>query len=188
MAGERRRYRCGWCGTNNHDACRSVIQMSTGLWRCPCGCPQSQQSYCVDCNRRGVEVTQTTSRCVDQADCQGYRDRKARDRASESFLQKYRERIAIPSAKDAETPKESRPRNVGQCVCCGEPTRGGKFLPGHDARYISQTALTYLNADESTQQKIADVIVTLSPALQAKFEKRVGSMREAAAKQQAVVV
>ena len=26
---------------------------------------------------------------------------------------------------------------VGACECCGEPTRGGRFLPGHDARLAS---------------------------------------------------
>lgn len=26
---------------------------------------------------------------------------------------------------------------AGKCECCGEPTRGGRFLPGHDARLAS---------------------------------------------------
>jgi hypothetical protein len=26
----------------------------------------------------------------------------------------------------------------GKCECCGEPTRGGRFLPGHDAKLVSR--------------------------------------------------
>jgi len=33
-------------------------------------------------------------------------------------------------------PKKPKPR-AGKCECCGEPTRGGRFLPGHDARLAS---------------------------------------------------
>lgn len=27
-------------------------------------------------------------------------------------------------------------KKVGNCRCCDEPTKGGDFLPGHDARYV----------------------------------------------------
>jgi hypothetical protein len=33
-------------------------------------------------------------------------------------------------------PKKPKPR-TGECECCGEPTRGGRFLPGHDAKLVS---------------------------------------------------
>lgn len=34
------------------------------------------------------------------------------------------------------------------CLCCGEPTQGGRFLPGHDARYASQMNRTLLTRSE----------------------------------------
>lgn len=36
-------------------------------------------------------------------------------------------------------PRRSGPAKpkTGSCECCGEPTRGGRFLPGHDARLAS---------------------------------------------------
>lgn len=34
--------------------------------------------------------------------------------------------------------KPPKPRATsGKCECCGEPTRGGRFLPGHDAKLVS---------------------------------------------------
>lgn len=36
--------------------------------------------------------------------------------------------------RKASTPKPS----VGKCECCGDPTKGGRFLPGHDARLGSR--------------------------------------------------
>lgn len=45
----------------------------------------------------------------------------------------------LGSAKTGGPKKVSgrRPKGPGACECCGEPTRGGRFLPGHDARLAS---------------------------------------------------
>lgn len=44
-------------------------------------------------------------------------------------------RAAAPKAEKA--PREPKPAKAGQdCTCgCGGVTKGGRFLPGHDARY-----------------------------------------------------
>lgn len=42
--------------------------------------------------------------------------------------------------KNPKKPKRSGPPKprVGKCECCGEATRGGRFLPGHDARLAAR--------------------------------------------------
>lgn len=43
---------------------------------------------------------------------------------------------------------------VPSCLCCGEPTRGGDFLPGHDAKYkahLIREALAGGNPDAVTE-------------------------------------
>lgn len=45
----------------------------------------------------------------------------------------------------------------GQCACCGEPTKGGTFLPGHDAKYKSrlrrEAAAGEVNAQAELEQR-----------------------------------
>lgn len=48
---------------------------------------------------------------------------------------------------EPEPARRARPtgRTAGQCLCCGGPTKGGRFQPGHDARYkgrLRREALT----------------------------------------------
>jgi hypothetical protein len=37
----------------------------------------------------------------------------------------------------ARNPRPKPKPKTGSCECCGEPTRGGRFLPGHDAKLAS---------------------------------------------------
>lgn len=41
-----------------------------------------------------------------------------------------------PRKKNTKRSAPVRPK-TGSCECCGEPTRGGRFLPGHDAKLAS---------------------------------------------------
>jgi hypothetical protein len=57
-----------------------------------------------------------------------------------------------------------------RCLCCGEPTKGGKFLPGHDSKYLT-TKIAQL---EGPWQPVYDqLVVEVSPAFADKFKKRV---------------
>lgn len=81
----------------------------------------------------------------------------------------------IKHALAASSPSE--PTIVGSgpaCRCqCGGFTKGGKYLPGHDARHVSQVF------DEWLKSRIdidgAKAIFAHSPALQAKIEKRIAA-------------
>lgn len=62
-----------------------------------------------------------------------------------------------------------RPRKAA-CRCCGEPTKGGTFLPGHDARYISSLAR---DVELGCLDKEAALsAVNDKPALMAKLERK----------------
>lgn len=62
----------------------------------------------------------------------------------------------------------------GKCLCCGEATKGGVFLPGHDARYVSRQADAFVAADADEKGKILDLLeVQLSARLMAKWVARV---------------
>jgi hypothetical protein len=43
-------------------------------------------------------------------------------------------------AKRSYTPRKKKDPKpaVGKCECCGDPTKGGRFLPGHDAKLGSR--------------------------------------------------
>jgi hypothetical protein len=42
------------------------------------------------------------------------------------------------STKPKKPRKPSAPKpTTGSCECCGEPTKGGRFAPGHDAKLAS---------------------------------------------------
>lgn len=44
--------------------------------------------------------------------------------------------IAARKTQPTNRKKAAKPK-IGKCECCGEPTRGGRFLPGHDAKLVS---------------------------------------------------
>jgi hypothetical protein len=47
------------------------------------------------------------------------------------------DQLSLAKKKSAPR-KKAPPRSTsGKCECCGEPTRGGRFLPGHDAKLAS---------------------------------------------------
>lgn len=60
------------------------------------------------------------------------------------------------------------PRPGRACLCCGETTRGGKFLPGHDSRYLVRLAEQALTDPAGALAAAGEVSV----AFQAKLAKR----------------
>jgi hypothetical protein len=66
----------------------------------------------------------------------------------------------IESAKVARV-KEGKPRKsqppkpkVGSCECCGEPTRGGRFVPGHDAKLASILRAKVKGGDQDAYEEL----------------------------------
>ena len=202
MAQERRPTRCGWCINEDHENCVVTIEVSTGVWRCPCdvsivvaGGPLSGQvlhcddprirgTRCTKCRRRGVEVDDK-SRCIDQDNCKGYlAQQRAADPAFQMMDQITHEQVAHAPKKEARGTGPREPKvTSGECQCCGGATKGGKFLPGHDARYVTQQAQAFVALDASVvgNQEGAHALYTkmedLGPALHAKWVKRVEALR-----------
>jgi hypothetical protein len=54
-----------------------------------------------------------------------------------------------------QTKKKGTPKpKTGQCECCGESTRGGRFLPGHDAKLASSLRLRVKNGDQAAYDEM----------------------------------
>lgn len=50
--------------------------------------------------------------------------------------------------KKTRAPRQPRVK-TRPCECCGEPTKGGRFLPGHDARLVSALVARIRSGDQS---------------------------------------
>ena len=99
--------------------------------------------------------------------------------------------MKTPTSNRAIQPSATKtPKPETKCLCCGEPTKGGKFLPGHDARYVSQQAVEYVDAvSDSVRKHIYNYCEEhLSNHLFAKFVKRIESVRTERAKKAAKTI
>jgi hypothetical protein len=100
---------------------------------CGCGCESSSLPRCSECDRARTlgELTEA-GECADVTDC----GRAILERGA-------RPAVVVPVRPPKASPapqKEPVGPKGGRCHCCGETTRGGRFLPGHDAKL--KTALT----------------------------------------------
>lgn len=152
-------WRCNFCATGHHGSCPGAVRNARPggrLVKCYC-C--SREPYCVDC-RATEDVSAVDWACLDRLACASrVADRLATNPLhqqlqacrSESAERARRIRLAAEAIKrgvpadeidEFERPEEKKPRpprlSVGVCECCGEATRGGRFLPGHDARLKSK--------------------------------------------------
>ena len=181
----KRGIRCGWCLNGQHESCSVVIDLNNyespnpRLWHCSCNCnttgeytPERPRTRCLTCGRRGVE-TGVHSRCVNTVECQ---------KAVENRRAKNPQWCPEPKDTPKNTPQEhpggktNQHQHQHRCRCCNEPTKGGQFLPGHDARYISQQAK--LIVEQNRQDLLAARLDDLSPSMFAKLTKRVETLRK----------
>jgi hypothetical protein len=80
----------------------------------------------------------------------------------------------------AKTPK------VGKCLVTGQPTKGGLFLPGMDARYCSERVADVMEGRATKAQALTKMKEDgTSATLQEKFEKNLGIAKEKADKKAA---
>ena len=61
------------------------------------------------------------------------------------------------------------------CLCCGTPTRGGKFLPGHDSKHLS-VLVEQITTGQVTLDEALDACTNdgLSDAFKGKLKRRLG--------------
>lgn len=77
--------------------------------------------------------------------------------------------VAVPTAASKPTPK---PAEGPACRCgCGDRTRGGMYLPGHDARHVSEIFAHWLESDYTTD--VALLMLDHAPKLAAKLRARI---------------
>jgi hypothetical protein len=71
--------------------------------------------------------------------------------------------------KPVTTRPGTKPQNT--CQCCGEPTKGGKFLPGHDSTWLKNLA-EQINNGTLEKDTTLDTVTAVSEHLAKKLEKR----------------
>src|SRR6185295_6510033 len=142
---------CGFRNTGNHAKCvigtvkRDSSRYPGGVvWRCKCTdsvCTAIRDASPVkrtECaNRKRSEVDQETWLCIDTADCHAVVTAR---RDSDPLLANIRKASEMAEITETEKATEKREKvaKTGTCVCgCNGTTKGGKFLPGHDARFVS---------------------------------------------------
>jgi hypothetical protein len=167
---------CGYCSTGNrHDLCPGGVLNGNGTEVYLCGCKQHDPVVrCVDCNNRTPgEVSRETWTCLDVEACEGVRAsrRAATDAALGTGTREARRKVEERATRAPAKPK------TGKCVHCGETTGGGKFLPGHDAKYLAE-AVTEIRESGNPSEALSLRLdawqeLGLSEALRAKLAKRV---------------
>lgn len=77
---------------------------------------------------------------------------------------------AIAASKPAKKPSTTTEGPECRCACGGH-TKGGKYLPGHDARHVKQVFDAWLNNQYDATSALE--VFTDSPALAGKLQKRI---------------
>lgn len=168
---------CQFCKNGLHRSCPGAVRTPRGLLLCSCGVPDfghPPRPRCLDCHEERIAELDTAKWvCVDQYGCAARV--QARKDASPLYQMLIRCRVSavntrrrqralseairavLPIDEDAEyvvvrTRTPAKPK-VGQCLCCGEATRGGRFLPGHDAKYKGATLRAARAGDLAAQER-----------------------------------
>lgn len=172
---------CGHCNVKHHDTCPGGVRNGDGsIYLCGCNCARAGVRRCTDCNNRRADEVGTDWRCIDREACAADVARRVAESSIGKFLARWRqERAAETHRRTSEaqegqtdrvgTPRPSRtPREAGRaCLCgCEGVTKGGKFLPGHDSKYLN--ILVELEPTEARE-----LAAQVSGAFAAKLEKRI---------------
>lgn len=149
-------YRTAHCPNNpwrdgiGHERCAGVVVAPNGVVTfCTCTCHgevdeieiklHDNRRRCRNCGDylepkrmgRGHEPI-----CVDAAECAARTKELYRTNAALARIQARREVNAM--ATTAEPKAKAKGKTPQKCLCgCGEMTKGGRFRPGHDAKYHS---------------------------------------------------
>ena len=166
---------CGFCSTGNrHDLCPGGILNGNQTEVYLCGCTEHEPVVrCLECNNRTPgEVSRETWTCTDAEACAQKREKRRRE--ADEALFGGRAPTKVSEARE-RAPKAPAKAKGGQCLCCGEATKGGLFLPGHDARYLARTVEAVKGGASLDDTMTAWARAGISGALQAKLVKRLGA-------------
>lgn len=171
----KRVWRCNFCAGGLHGSCPGAIHNGKKqLVLCYC-C--RKDPHCLACkNPRTEDVNPETWACLYPAECQGRIQRRLENSSLWNQLQQckadslerrrrvrtnasaIREQLGDDEIDEFDRPLERKPRaprsTVGQCECCGAATRGGKFLPGHDAKMKSRLRAAAKSGDVAAKSEL----------------------------------
>lgn len=188
---------CGFCATRTHERCSigakhkgPHVKYTTGVvWVCTCTCNEGRRKCAVCGNTRTEEVSPDFWECIDVDACHAVVE--ARREASPFFaqLRDIKERVQMAKVQDNETKAKTKTAKVGKCLVTGEPTKGGLFKPGMDARYVSErvASVTEANFSKASEKDARTKMKNdgVSERLVAKFDKSLGLARDKAEKAKA---
>lgn len=165
---------CGFCSTGHHDRCPSAVLNGDEVTVIACPCPCDSPARCMNCYTR-EDVNPETFVCDDRDACAMRTEQSRREAQEKLFGGRARPDAPEGRTSSRKTPRSARPTTSGQCLCCGEATKGGLFLPGHDSKYLNARI-----ADVSGVTAPEDVVDRMrtdgcSDALIAKFQKRIAA-------------
>ena len=184
-------YRCGFCCDGRHEYCPHAIENGVTktsparrrIWLCPCeepGCGGKILS-CIRCKKVHDDVDPTERVCMDRDACAARNQAKRDNNPGYQQIKRIQEKHAMAKAENTKTREPAKPK-VGVCKCgCEGATKGGNFLPGHDARLVSQTVQSVLDK-KVTEAGARKIMAPFSDALKAKFDKSLGLGQAKAAK------
>lgn len=173
---------CGFCSSGHHNLCPRAVRNGDGT-PLPCACNEpycgGQVLRCLDCKNEADGEIADSWRCIDRdacADTQRVRlDRNPHLRLVREVMKRVAETQAVEKAEKAKA--EKKVKEPTYCVHgCGGETKGGKFLPGHDARYVAELVKAILDKDDPlTEDKALEKMGEqgLTEALQQKLQKSV---------------
>jgi len=163
---------CSYCTNDQHPQCPGAIRIPATERVIVCKCCTPPSGMCTTCgNRTAGEVDPITWYCLDRYACsarvqirceQSPLYRMLQDARLDGAVKRRRQRLEVeriqanglpPDEQDSfEVRGNGKPRSPtrpksGACLCCGEPTKGGKFRPGHDAKYKGKLQRAALAGD-----------------------------------------
>jgi hypothetical protein len=186
--------RCGFCATNQHGRCSIGVVRHKGesqkypngvVWICSCeegGCTSGRRKCAVCNNMNTEEVDPLTWTCIDVEACHATIEIKRENSPFLAQLRDIKEKVTMAKIEEGEKTKAAAKPKTGKCVHCGAETKGGSFLPGHDAAFVSGLVkdvveAKFSKASEQTARKTLKE-ANASEALVRKFDKSVGLAKD----------
>jgi hypothetical protein len=175
---------CGFCQSGNCEHCPRAVRNGNGAVL-PCNCSRpycgGQVLRCLDCkNENDGEVSPDDWRCLDREACAVEVRRRLDSNPHIQMVREVLRRVSENTGTETAEKVAKAPKAPTHCLHCGEPTRGGKFLPGHDARWVAQLVLEVVDQGSRTEDAVATDMTErgASETLVGKFRKSVKLARE----------
>lgn len=174
---------CGFCQFGpNHQLCPGGVRNGNGsIFLCECDEPtcNAGKPRCTECNNRDEAEIGPDWRCINRDDCADAVEARLSKNSTVKQIRAIREQLAkteLPASATQRRGEKSIAKPASAvCLCgCEGTTKGGKFLPGHDARYLSAlvSRATEEGADDTAYAEALSAAEQVSPAFALKFAKR----------------